>query len=101
MAKCSTTTWEARVSVGTGPKDAWSPAPDMPNVHASHAAVRLDDGRVLVCGGSGSNGSASPKVDIYDPAANAWIVAAPMSKGRYRHTATRLSDGTVLVVEIL
>jgi hypothetical protein len=57
-----------------------------------HTATLLNDGRVLVVGGVGT--------EAYDPATGAWSRAGtmPFNTGSYSHTATLLSDGRVLVV---
>jgi N-acetylneuraminic acid mutarotase len=64
---------------------------------SGHTATLLDDGRVLIVGGSGDHGSLATAWR-YDPAASRWIRAANMSVARSGHTATRLLDGRVLVV---
>jgi hypothetical protein len=61
-----------------------------------HAAVSLDDGRVLVLGGSdGSKTLAS--AELYDPATGVFTVTGSMGTPRYGHTGTKLRDGRVLV----
>ena len=62
-----------------------------------HSATLLDDGRVLVAGGSDGAG-AVVTAEIYDPASGTWAVTAPMRQARFGHTATKLADGRVLVV---
>ena len=73
-------------------------AANAPHVGQSHAAVRLNDGRVLLAGGY-RVGSAdiSAQVDIYEPNTETWTVGAPMTAARIGHTATVLQDGRVLV----
>lgn len=56
-------------------------------------AVRLNDGRVLLVGGS-----ESASADLYDPETNAWSPTGPMSVPRQSGTATLLADGRVLAV---
>lgn len=76
---------------------AWAPAPDLLNGHVAHTATLLDDGRVLIAGGTDVRGVAIASSDIFDPKANRWIRAANMRSARAAQTATRLSDGSVLV----
>jgi N-acetylneuraminic acid mutarotase len=68
-------------------------------------AILLDNGKVLVAGGSrqtrlnsrGETDLAIPTTgELYDPATNAWSQTPPMVHPRFNHTATRLRDGRVL-----
>jgi hypothetical protein len=67
----------------------WSPVASMSEIHVGETATRLDDGRILVLGGSGG-------AELYDPARNRWSLTGP-SMDRYQQTATRLQDGRVLI----
>ena len=80
----------------------------------------LEDGRVLIAGGSVQSGSAAEmpggpqgggamlshevrmvpytKVEIYDPTTGIWLAVSPMLKGKKFHAATLIPDGKVLVV---
>ncbi|MBJ6724954.1 kelch repeat-containing protein [Geomesophilobacter sediminis] len=63
-----------------------------------HTATLLADGRVLIVGGNGSNGTLN-SAEIYDPATGVFSpVAAIMTHPRSAHSATLLPDGTVLIV---
>lgn len=75
----------------------WVGITPMIEARASHAAVRLDDGRVVVMGGSGADGTVLNSVEIYDPSTNQWTMAEPMAQARFSHVATLLPDGRVLV----
>jgi MYXO-CTERM domain-containing protein len=57
--------------------------------------ARLLDGRVLVAGGSGTNGDAT--CEIYDPTSGTWSMTASMAANRRLHALTLLTDGRVLV----
>jgi Kelch motif protein/galactose oxidase-like protein len=81
-------------AVGPG---AWTSAPDLLEGHVSHTATLLDDGRVLIVGGTNARGVPTAGSEIFDPKANRWIRVASMRTARAAHTATRLSDGSVLV----
>lgn len=71
-----------------------------------HAAVSLNDGRILILGGSGSYAAVPGSVplvtlntaDLYDPAANSWSRLPSMHYPRAFPTGTLLPDGLVLVV---
>jgi hypothetical protein len=54
----------------------------------------LDDGRVLVVGGSTDGRSA----ELYDPATGTFSATGDMNSVRWSFTATRLLDGRVLIV---
>jgi len=70
----------------------WIPTKPMAETRAEHAAVELDDGRILVVGG-GPGAS-----ETFDLATDAWTPAAP-TNGRYGMVrGVRLNDGRVLVV---
>ncbi|WP_163990423.1 kelch repeat-containing protein [Pyxidicoccus caerfyrddinensis] len=60
-----------------------------------HTATLLQDGRVLLVGGYGTNGYG--KVEVYDPATNAWSILAGRQP-QADHTATLLKNGKVLLV---
>jgi hypothetical protein len=67
----------------------------------AHAAAALNDGRVIIAGGSGldssSNAVALTSTDIYDPVANSFSAGPSLNTARFAHTATTLIDGTVLL----
>ena len=64
---------------------------------ADHAAVRLDDGRVLVIGGRGRD-QALASTEIYDSKTNTFEAGPSLTHSRYGHTATLLADGRVVVI---
>jgi N-acetylneuraminic acid mutarotase len=86
----------ASVDIYSPRTNSWSAGAFMAEARSNHAAVTLQDGRVLVTGGG--LGSASDTAETYDPAADRWSPAARMVKGRAGHTATLLQSGRVLVV---
>jgi N-acetylneuraminic acid mutarotase len=67
-------------------------------MHAGHhggSAVLLDDGRVLVAGGSGKVGQES-SVEIFDPRKSTWVKTKPMAVGRSGFSLEKLPDGRLL-----
>jgi len=63
---------------------------------SNHASVTLNDGRVLVAGGTTASAPTN-ETEIYDPFTNTWTVGNPMAASRSGHTATLLKDGRVLI----
>src|SRR5213083_1522475 len=62
-----------------------------------HTATRLNDGTVLLAGGTGDGGLPVNAAVLYDPATDTFAALDPLSTPRGRHTATLLSDGKVLI----
>ncbi len=60
------------------------------------SAVRLQDGRVLVAGGTG-NGDVLSSAEIYDPASETWTLTGDMGIKVYAFALTLLPDGKVLL----
>ena len=60
-------------------------------------AVLLDDGRILVAGGSGQENEPYRSAEIYDPKTNTWKRVADMNHSRRTAMMTKLNDGRVLV----
>jgi hypothetical protein len=67
-------------------------------VNYNHAAVKLSDGRVLMCGGQSLIGVVTDKTSIFDPTTLLWTTVASMNTARALHTLTLLSNGRVLCV---
>ncbi len=75
----------------------WIEADPMDQPILNQAAVLLSDGRVLVVGGTLSDGTESARAEIFDPDADTWTPAGDMGVERGRPKAVLLSDGKVLV----
>ena len=81
----------------------WTFTGALGTARALHTATLLDDGKVLVAGGSSCCADASPictyltSAELYDPATGQWSPTGSMSTGRERHTATLLPGGKVLI----
>jgi len=72
------------------------------NNRAGHTATRLNDGTVLVTGGSNVDSSgveyALSTAETYSPiSASFTSTCNPMNTARYAHTATLLNNGKVLI----
>jgi hypothetical protein len=59
---------------------------------SGHTATLLENGKVLVAGGSGD-----ASAELYDPVTETFSPTGNMSTPRYFHTATLLSNGKVLI----
>jgi len=70
----------------------WSVAGSLSTTRALHTATLLQNGKVLVVGGS----TASDSAELYDPATDTWSHAGTLSR-RSSHTATLLPNGQVLI----
>src|SRR5947208_11115006 len=76
---------------------SWTRGPDLLDGHVAHTATLLNDGRVLIAGGTRVDGVARASSELFDPRTNRWTRAADMMHARAAHAATLLADGTVLV----
>jgi hypothetical protein len=70
-------------------------AGDLTTARSSHTATLLNDGTVLIAGGSNSYSLAGS--EIYDPATDAFTPSGSMATARDGHTATPLSNGKVMI----
>jgi len=101
---------------------AWTAAAPMHLARGEHAACTLEDGRVLVTGGVGSDdqfgklqvtigadgqetvtqlagaGGVGASAELYDPVTNTWTLLPPLPTPRRRHVCVALADGGVLLV---
>ena len=75
----------------------WTIAAPLLIPRGSHTATLLNDGRVLVTGGSNTDSLGLRECEIYDPIANSWETVAPMNDIRYTHSALLLPNGNVFV----
>lgn len=90
-------TWRASTEIYNPATAEWGTAEGALGLSRSfHTATLLDDGRVLVAGGEGVEGSLS-SAEIFDPSRGVWASAAPLLEARSGHSATKLPGGKVLV----
>lgn len=61
-----------------------------------HTATRLNNGTVLIVGGSNLSASLQT-AELYDPATDTFKATGSLQNARQKHTATLLSDGKVLI----
>lgn len=71
----------------------WSYTGNLNSPRVGYTATRLQNGSVLVTGGSGLSSA-----EIYNPSTATWSYAANMQEARSGHSATLLANGQVLVV---
>jgi len=76
---------------------SWTPAGNMIEIRAGHAATLLPDGTVMVAGGGDEGGATLASAELYDPGSGSWTPTGNMIEARSGHTATLLPDGRVLV----
>jgi len=92
--------FDALDSNTTGPDNApasrnWTPTSSLNTARFLHTATLLQDGKVLVAGGSGITGI-SASAELYDPASGTWTATGSLNNARLFHTATLLQSGMVL-----
>ncbi|CAN5452902.1 kelch repeat-containing protein [soil metagenome] len=80
--------------------DLWSAAAKLQHARVDHTATLLQNGKVLIVGGSDTSENAFnvTSAEVYDPATNTWTSAGAINTAGVPHTATLLQSGKVLVV---
>lgn len=79
------------------PSAGFAAAPPMNAARSAHTCSTLQDGRILVAGGTDGQGLPVATAEIYDPAAQSWSFAGQLNDPRWGHTATLMDDGRVLI----
>src|SRR5574337_593501 len=75
--------------------NAWLPAGNLTAGRSGAASVLLQDGRLLITGGSGASGALAT-TEILDPSSG-FTAGPPMNLARSNHVAVLLQDGRVLM----
>ena len=75
----------------------WTFTASLNTARMYHTVTRLANGKVLVAGGTGNDGSYLQSCELYNPATRNWTPAGNLIKGRTFHTAVLLPNGQVLV----
>src|SRR5579862_3966405 len=90
---------EAPPAFVTSPQGNRVEALAMTTPRANAAAIRLRDGRVLICGGTatGEIGGVLSSAELYDPVARTFTPTGSMTVARTGQTITMLRDGRVLL----
>ena len=81
-----------------GTRGVWSVAASLITGREEHTATLLQDGIVLVTGGTDGRNKVLASAELYNPKTNRWTPAGTMMSTRLDHTATLLPNGKVLVV---
>jgi len=83
----------------TNPQGSRVEALAMTTPRANAAAIRLRDGRVLICGGTatGQVGGVLSSAELFDPGARTFTATGSMTVPRSGQTITMLRDGRVLL----
>jgi hypothetical protein len=77
---------------------SFTPISSMNIKRGSHTATLLNNGKVLITGGSGGNANiAVASAELYDPTAGTFTPTGSMNTARHSHTATLLNNGSVLI----
>jgi IPT/TIG domain/Galactose oxidase, central domain len=72
----------------------------MADARILHTATLLNDGKVLIAGGTregGGGGAAIASAELYDPSTGTFAPTRSMNTDRAQHTATLLTNGEVLI----
>ena len=71
---------------------------DMTAARFQHTATLLDDGRVLIAGGSSVADRFLGTTEFWDPATEQFTSGPSLAVSRFGHKATRLADGRVVII---
>ena len=75
----------------------FSPTGSMTTAHVYDTATLLQDGRVLISGGTDDAGNVVASAELYDPKSGTFRPTGSMTTSRTTQTATLLRDGRVLI----
>ena len=99
----SSTLLNTAIWLGTAPNAVWDGAGTMAFKRAGHTATLLKNDTVLIVGGFGGDGVASPNsAEMFDamamPPNSPWTIAGTFAAAHANHAAARLGDGRVVVM---
>src|SRR5215469_14607970 len=77
---------------------AWTPTGSMHTARASHTAIALTNGLVLVAGGTGDANIPLATSELYNSASGTWNSTGDLNTARVSATAVLLPNGNVLVM---
>jgi N-acetylneuraminic acid mutarotase len=77
---------------------AWTSTGSMNTARASHTAIVLPNGFVLVAGGTGETGNALASSELYNPAAGTWSTTGNLHVARVTAQSVLLPNGMVLTM---
>ena len=89
---------ELSQSVPAQAPGTWKVTGDLVTARYLHTATLLQNGQVLVAGGTGVGFVSLASAELYDPGTRVWTATGSMATARSGHTATLLPNGQVLVV---
>ncbi|HEV8550413.1 MAG TPA: kelch repeat-containing protein [Polyangiaceae bacterium] len=75
---------------------AWNSAGNLADPRAGAEAVVLRNGRVLVAGGRGKDGSALDTAELYNPSTRSWATTSSLGSARADYTLTLRPNGQAL-----
>ena len=75
----------------------FTPSGEMNVARSGHIAIMLNNGKVLIAGGTGVGWKFLESAEIYDPETGIFSLTGSMTIPRESHTATLLPNGTVLI----
>ena len=76
---------------------AFSNTGSLATARSGHTSTLLQNGKVLVAGGTAGFTNELSSAELYDPATDTWTSTGSMGTARLGHTATLLQNGKVLV----
>ena len=96
---CSTAAVSEAPVTYTNPRGQRVDALSMTSPRANAASIRLNDGRVLICGGTSNAqvGGVLSSAELYDSNTRRFIPTGAMTVARMGQTITMLRDGRVLI----
>ena len=94
-AGCAVALW--LVGAAAASANVFTPTGSMPAPRAGHAAILLEDGKVLIAGGQTTGGAAVASALLYDPNAGTFSPTGSLATARWDANSSILPDGRVLI----